>query len=532
MNITIGNTSKRINSISHIFTGTTLSCKLKEPCSMQSPVFKVQGLTKGNLYNYCSFEGRYYWVDDIIYKTFNIQEVHCHLDPLATYADAIKGSKVWAKYADSAHWNKDMDDMRFQPEKQATGATAQYESLLGDSNGAYDIDDEGTFVIKIMACGPNQQGMRTYAMDKDAFAGMLTDLQGFMNGYVQQGGQGAAVDVMQFIANIWGALGGSGSWSDNILSCRWIPLPISAYSGSQANYIELGAVPCTGQSAGTCLRVSNGVSLGRYNKSISIPWATDATNQPFLKNNRWTAFQVITPSGYAEIDTTDLKDQQSLGWFSCIDKLSGMWSAKITETNIDTAEILASFSGQIGIDMMGLIGSGSSFASQFTNAAFTAASAGLSAMSTMQVSEGTSHTTSLVTKTNANGETTQKYEESDEPSFRSVGSGISGSFLPTGICVGAPSGSIGGGATDLYLYSNQSYRGKVVLRMLQYKPKDLANYEAYCDRYGYPCNAYLTVSDVSGYICCVGANVQAPTGISQESQSTINSYLNSGMYIE
>lgn len=526
MNITIGNTSKRINSISHTFSGTTLSCKLKEPCSMQSPVFKVQGLTKGNLYNYCSFEGRYYWVDDIIYKTFNIQEVHCHLDPLATYADAIKNSKAWVKYGDSAHWNKDMDDMRFQPEKQSVGASATVDDCFGIT-----IDSDGTFVVKIMSCGPNHQGMRTYAMDKDAFAGMLVDLQGFMNGYTQ-GVVGTVVDVMQFIANIWGALGGSGSWSDNILSCRWVPISISDFSGTATSYIELGAVPCTGISAGTCLRVANGMSLTRHNTSLSIPWATDATNQPFLKNNRWTALQVLTPSGYAELDTTDLKDQASLGWFSCIDKLSGMWSAKITETNIDTAEILASFSGQVGIDMMGLIGSGSSFASQFTNAAFTAASAGLSAMSTMQVSEGTSHTTSLVTKTNANGETTQKYEESDEPSFRSVGSGISGSFLPTGICVGAPSGSIGGGATDLYLYSNQSYRGKVVLRMLQYKPKDLANYEAYCDRYGYPCNAYLTVSDVSGYICCVGANVQAPTGISQENQSTINSYLNSGIYIE
>ena len=521
MNIIIGNTSKRINSISHVFSGTTLSCKLKEPCSMQSPVFKVQGLTKGSLYNYASFEGRYYWVDDIIYKTFNIQEVHCHLDPLATYADEIKNSMVWAKYADSAHWNKDMDDMRFQPEKQSVGASASFDDCFGLS-----IDSDGTFIIKIMSCGPNEQGMRTYAMDATAFAGMLTDLQGFMNGYTQ-GVVGTVVDVMQFIANIWGALGGSGSWSDNILSCRWVPLPISAYSGTQANYIELGAVPCTGQSAGTCLQVANGMSLKRYNTSLSIPWATDATNNPFLKNNRWTALQVITPSGYAELDTTDLKDQVSLGWFACIDKLSGMWSAKITETNIDTAEILASFSGQIGLDMMGLIGSGSSFASQFSNVAMKAATLGAS--SALSLSAGSSNNRRSDADEEQSG---SKLGSAIKSAVSELGTGIAGGFLPTGICVGAPSGTIGGGATDLYLYSTQSYRGKVILRMLQYKPKDLANYETYCARYGYPCNAYVKVGDVSGYICCVGANVQAPTGISQENQATINSYLNSGLYIE
>lgn len=525
MNITIGNTSKRINSTSHTFSGTTLSCKLKEPCSMQSPVFKVQGLTKGNLYNYASFEGRYYWVDDIIYKTFNIQEVHCHLDPLATYASAIKGSKVYAKYADASHWNQDMDDLRFYPETQVTASWADATCFSST------IDNDGTFVIKIMSCGPNEQGMRTYAMDKTAFAGMLTDLQGFMNGYTQ-GVVGTVVDVMQFIANIWGALGGSGSWSDNILSCRWVPFAVSDYTGTQANYIELGAVPCTGQSAGTCLRVANGMSLDRHYTPISIPWTADAQANPFLKNPRWSSIQVSTPSGYKEIDVTDLKDQTQLGWISCLDRLSGMWSGKIVENYSDTGKILASFSGQVGLDMMGLIGSGSSIASQMTNAFSTAASLGLSAVSTVQVSEGTTHTTSLVTKTNDKGETTQKYEENDAPSYHSVSSGISGSFLPTGVCVGSPSGSIGGGATDLYLYINATSRGMVRVKMTQYKPKDLANYTAYCDRYGYPCNAYLTVGDVSGYICCVGANVQSATGISQENQSTINSYLNSGLYIE
>ena len=77
----IGSISKKINSTKQTFTSSySYDCKLKDDCSMQSPVFLVQNLTKGNLYNFAKFEGRYYYVDDIIYRTDDIQEVHEQMD--------------------------------------------------------------------------------------------------------------------------------------------------------------------------------------------------------------------------------------------------------------------------------------------------------------------------------------------------------------------------------------------------------------------------------------------------------------------
>src|SRR5574343_826021 len=116
--IVVGRTPKRINSTSRLFNsvGTNLSCKLKSPCSMQMPVFRVQGLTKGTLYNYCKFEDNYYWVDDVVYLTNNIHELHCHLDPLATFSDDIKDSKGMVIDGASTFWNEYADDGRLQPE--------------------------------------------------------------------------------------------------------------------------------------------------------------------------------------------------------------------------------------------------------------------------------------------------------------------------------------------------------------------------------------------------------------------------------
>ena len=84
-NIKVGYMDKKINSTKTTFTGTTLSCKLKEKTDMYKPCFIVQGLTKANFYNYAEFEGRYYWVDSISYDTADIQSVYCTLDALATF---------------------------------------------------------------------------------------------------------------------------------------------------------------------------------------------------------------------------------------------------------------------------------------------------------------------------------------------------------------------------------------------------------------------------------------------------------------
>ena len=129
--ITIGNTSKKINSTSQSFSGTQLSCRLKNPTSLHDPVFEVQGLTDGSMYNYASYGSRYYWVDDVIQVTNTISEVHCHLDPLATFKSAITGTSALVIYGDSTNWSKLIDDTRLQPEMRYATETIANANMFG-----------------------------------------------------------------------------------------------------------------------------------------------------------------------------------------------------------------------------------------------------------------------------------------------------------------------------------------------------------------------------------------------------------------
>lgn len=526
--VNIGLTSKRINSTSQIFSGgASLSCKLKEPCSMHSPVFIVQGLSKSTFYNYCSFEGRYYWVDDIVYLTNNIQEVHCRLDPLATYKDAIKDSYAWVKYADAGHWNKKIDDIRMQPEIQATSSTPTIKSLF---DLPFDPVD-GSVLMRVMEAGPaGNQGVATYAMSYATFEACLVDLRGFMDGLTQGMGNTIA-DLGQVLGTIWASIGGQGSWRDNILSCVYMPLPISVYSdlAPNAGGMFLGAIPTTG----TMYRFSSPFYIKKHSGSLTIPWASDAQTYEFLKNPRWTAFQIQAPGGFQDVDPTDLKDQQSCGFFSAINLMSGDWSCKITEGYIDSGEIIAAFSGNVAQDILGQVGSAASYSQAFGNGVSTVVRAALGDV-TVATQIGEAKSSGTVLSESPAGNTTLKEFNNTTPVYHTEGSGISGAFVPSGISVGSASGNIGGGGTNMFLNSGSggTSPGSLVFKNIQYKPADLNNYTAYCDRYGYPCNAYLQIGSVSGYIQCVGATVSAATGATEGDKSTINSYLNSGIYIE
>lgn len=509
--VNIGSTSKRVNSISKIFSGgASLNCRLKEPCSMQTPVFIVQGLSKGTFYNYCSFEGRYYWVDDIVYLTNNLQEVHCHLDPLATYADAIKNSTAFVAYGDAGHWNEYMDDVRMQPEEESASITATHGNIPNISWSG----DNGTIIMTAMSCADTSYGVNTYALTVSQFNAMCCDLASVLVGSSSTW----VGDVAKDLANVLSQVGGLGSWRDNILSAKYIPISTSSYPGTSTE-IVLG-----------------GVKTGHYGKKIStsyiqhgmltvaMPWGSDALQYKFLRNTRWASMQVQTWGGFAEVDLTYLRDQTgSCGLDYAIDLVSGEWAMYARANAIGTGLIIGGWSGNIGTDIIGAVGK--------SNSSYTAFMHKTAELTAKVYSMGA--TSMFGSESNGEDDTSSKDNDVKKTSSFSaaIGSGIGGAFAQSGVSSGAASGQIGGGLPGLFL-GNSGYNGEIVFKMMQLLPKDLANYTAYCDKYGYPCNQYLTLSSISGFCQCVGASVQGATGASQASLSTINSYLNSGIYIE
>lgn len=580
MQITVGQTQKRINSTSRVIYagGTTLTnVRLKGKTSMQAPIFVVQGLHKETLFNYLKWEAtdeegefdRYYWVDDVVYTTRHTAEIHCHLDPLATFRDAIDETRAYVKYGDSAHWNKYIDDFRFSPEKRSIGtapATADEMSVLFPLFDDRDIDPNynlfdtsmGTFIMTVMdtGSGASTHGVRKWAMNWAAVISIFQDLTGFLDHINNQyiGIAGTVIDAMQFLTKCWGALGGEGSWRENILSLIYVPIKIDVYAVGQSdeyqNGIYIGGVlsyPYQGV-AGHIYNVPP-QPLQKTAKTISIPWSYEAQNYDFLKCPRWGSMQVCTPSGYQEISLAGLHDVNNLGWESVLNIATGEWSGKLVAgTPSDVAVTLASFGGCLALNVLDdVFGNGQSFGGTFDNVAIKMIGAAFGSPQTVQT--GTSHIKSsgITEHYDDNGNLTSSKildEEKDVPVYHSESSGISGAILPTGVSAGCSSGSIGTGMTGFYLVESyirgfNSNIGTGYVRMISYAPEFIltngvvnGKYEDYCDLYGYPVNDFVQLQNINGYCCCVGASVEKARGASEANKATINSYLNTGIILE
>lgn len=343
-NVKFGVTTKPINSTSRIFYGgstVSLSCKLKEPCSRQAPVFEVQGLTKLNNYNFAEWENFYYWIDDIIFMTNDIQEVHCHLDPLATFRDDIKDNNYYVVYGDSGHWNDWIDDVRFQPEKQhiyipsSTGfypfggdrgwshaeiklRPAVYP--LNPDDQHYDHNDGGTVIVTVMeTCSepdlkyvgdhiqPNEtwgdmlaaewkthQGVNVYAVRYCDFIRICANFSNYFKCLCDLGASGGsssdlAKEFGQIAAKFWGNISGAGSIMDNLISCVYLPLrykDVKVYAPTRCAYFAIGGVAMgyetetVDDTVFSCYRFDKPYCIADFKGAVNIPWATDITVDP------------------------------------------------------------------------------------------------------------------------------------------------------------------------------------------------------------------------------------------------------------
>ena len=90
VNVTFSTFSKRENSTKQNSSGVTKSCLLKDPCSVINPVVRVT-ITNPSAYNYAYISdfGRYYYVQDWISETADIWEAHLRVDAMASWKSYI-----------------------------------------------------------------------------------------------------------------------------------------------------------------------------------------------------------------------------------------------------------------------------------------------------------------------------------------------------------------------------------------------------------------------------------------------------------
>ena len=526
--IQFGVMGKKINSTKNTFnTGaTSLSCRLKEPCSKQNPVFQVQGLNKSTLkYNYCKWGGTCYWIDEIRYLTNDIVEVSCHMDVLGTYRDSIISEGVaYVEYTSNpTFWNQLADDTRLNPEVQfPTGQTPANTKFDFCPNSGLAWDKTGTVVMKVMSYPTGLKGgARCYAMTPAQAAEVFADLNDLFNNNVT--GSGTAIEA---VAKCWGNMGGMGSWVDNILSVIWLPIDTDSYKewGHEQDDMVVGTVPCAPVS-GKIYKLDPIKMVQGHDATLTIPWDALHTDLQFLKNPRWNTLQFIYPGGCQSLDVTNLKDQTSLGWYMAIDVCSGEWAGKFTERGIDSSQVLATCSGSLGVDIRALMPTHSDDKNMIgLGAGLVGLLAGGLAGATLIGAGATIGTAVMATGFGA-----------------AAGTGIGGAFSNAAGCkVAAMSGSLGGGAPGLFAVdggSGDSF-GKCYLTPVFYRPwsiGSLISYQNFCAEQGYPSGVMTSFASFENYyVKCVQADLRFPAAaITQKNLAEINQYLNTtGVFLE
>lgn len=470
------NFSKRVNSTKQPSGGTSISVVLKENCSMENPVFIIS--TPMASYTYVEAFGHYYFVSDVININASQCEMHCALDPMATYKTDIGATDAFVLYDTTS--NTYIPDTRLP--------CVSNPSISESSGVALDhFSQSGTVIVTCT----NQDGCGAYAIYPSELADLIpNDFQDQVDSSVEtfiastKWDQISAQIVSHFTPGsdfnfpiLSGIIAGlrelfvSGKAVDNIRDVRWIPFTIiNPEDKTDPIYLGKYDTHLLGQKTSQgATRIITGTT-----GSISIPWRfSDWRNaEPYTQ-----VYASIPFVGTINIPASTLIGISSLRLDYSIDKISG-----------DIAYQLWAGNAQFLVGTYG-------------------ASAGIS------VAIGTTVKDPLKVVSNLT-EASTSVLIGNYPG--AMGQAIN-AFVPTPQTIGGLGSSAGMGLS-------QQFKIWTVVHAPAPLPSSVTN------AMGTPAFQVKRIGNLSGYIQCSGASVSG--SMHAQDRDTINDMLNGGFFYE
>ena len=262
-----GSFSKRRNSTLQPAAAdvpNSFSVLLKSPTSLHTPTFKISAASFD--YNYIKWDNRYYFVTDVVSLNNGLWEVSAVIDVLATYKADILASTQYVCYSSDnpSTW---LPDTRI-PVLKSTSISSNSASMgsLFNTSGFYVL----SFVGK--------NGCELVCVNKSTLASLIVDLQtwqddginAIVNDDMSLGYDFSTVETaLESLGKMSIQTGFVGNAYANapacIRSCIWVPFSLAAFSGASKR-IYLGDYDTT--QAGFELNANP--TTGSI--SINIPW--------------------------------------------------------------------------------------------------------------------------------------------------------------------------------------------------------------------------------------------------------------------
>ena len=259
-------TAKRHNSTLVPSSGIEADLVLKQGQSLLNPIFLLEVSTKPTA-TMVEYEGRYYFVKDIVSFRNNLWELVCEVDPLSTYKTDILATSAFVLYDTTT--NTELVDKRLSVNTTKGLAISTATSSFFETGcvlvGVVGTENTGVFAMTPAQAASLLSRISTNWLDDANILPIpsisFSTLDDAANVLVHD----ITVGFRQLLA--------TGKAPDSIKSAIYIPVPASAFSGSNAN-VWLGDYD-TGISAKLLSTAGHADEV----VSVSIPWQKSNSRQ-------------------------------------------------------------------------------------------------------------------------------------------------------------------------------------------------------------------------------------------------------------
>lgn len=290
--------NKRKNSTKRPTGGTERDVVLLDDVSLYSPVFECNYWDYSD--NYAKWAGRYYYVVDVVCKRQDLFDVHCEIDPLATWKDDIMGTNAFVLFSTSSY-DIGIPDPRLSSDPITITKSAST-PVFPDLEEAYVVTYIGTDSCPSVGIDEDRLKSLQMQMMSDKFVATCRDW--YKN--LVKTGETDGVITSNLIASL------IGNTSNTVTSCIYMP----KFYGRKGQSITLAGDFWTGL-VGT---IPYHALSETYN--ISIPWAFPIGD--FRNTAQFTSMAIYLPGyGFIALNPDNYQGKSSIPVQATLDSFTG-----------------------------------------------------------------------------------------------------------------------------------------------------------------------------------------------------------------
>lgn len=290
--------NKRKNSTKRPAGGSVRNVVLLDDVSLYSPVFECNYWDYND--NYCKWSGRYYYVVDVVCKRHDVFDVHCEIDPLATWKDDIKGTNAFVTFSTS-DYDIGIPDYRLSSDPLTIVKTSQT-AVFPDLKEAYVVTYIGTDSCPCVGISEEQLKTLQAKMMSDKFVETCRD---WYKKLIKTGETDGLI-TSNLVASL------IGNTSNTVTSCIYMP----KFYGHKGQSIVLAGDFWTGL-VGTIPYHSLSETY-----TIKIPWAFPTGD--FRNRAQFTSMAVYLPGyGFIALNADNYQGESSISVQATLDSFTG-----------------------------------------------------------------------------------------------------------------------------------------------------------------------------------------------------------------